>query len=103
MRDGRTGDRLALAGAEEGDLTDAQWAEIAQDFMDEMGFTEASGRAPAQWVAIRHGHSKAGNDHIHIAASMVRKDGTKWSSWRDFPRAQQAACGARPAPDRGLR
>jgi hypothetical protein len=77
--------------AEEGDLTDAQWAGIAQDFMDEMGFTEASGRAPAQWVAIRHGHSKAGNDHIHIAASMVREDGTKWSSWRDFPRSQQAA------------
>ncbi|MFF2317964.1 relaxase/mobilization nuclease domain-containing protein [Arthrobacter sp. NPDC058097] len=77
--------------AEEGDLTDAKWAGIAQDFMDEMGFTEASGRAPAQWVAIRHGHSKAGNDHIHIAASMVREDGTKWSSWRDFPRAQQAA------------
>jgi hypothetical protein len=44
-------------------------------------------------VAIRHGHSKAGNDHIHIAASMVREDGTKWSSWRDFPRAQQAARG----------
>ena len=79
--------------AEEGDLTDAKWADIAQDFMDEMGFTEASGRAPAQWVAIRHGHSKAGNDHIHIAASMVREDGTKWSSWRDFPRAQQAARG----------
>ncbi|MBT2565080.1 relaxase/mobilization nuclease domain-containing protein [Arthrobacter sp. ISL-85] len=77
--------------AEEGDLTDEKWAAIAQDFMDEMGFTEASGRAPAQWVAIRHGHSKAGNDHIHIAASMVREDGTKWSSWRDFPRAQQAA------------
>lgn len=77
--------------AEEGDLTDQKWADIAQDFMDEMGFTEASGRAPAQWVAIRHGHSKAGNDHIHIAASMVREDGTKWSSWRDYPRAQQAA------------
>lgn len=77
--------------AEEGDLTDQKWAAIAQDFMDEMGFTEASGRPPAQWVAIRHGHSKAGNDHIHIAASMVREDGTKWSSWRDFPRAQQAA------------
>nr|WP_242703300.1 relaxase/mobilization nuclease domain-containing protein [Paenarthrobacter ureafaciens] len=71
--------------AEEGDLTDQKWADIAQDFMDEMGFTETSGRAPAQWVAIRHGHSKAGNDHIHIAASMVREDGTKWSSWRDFP------------------
>ncbi|MFJ6378003.1 relaxase/mobilization nuclease domain-containing protein [Pseudarthrobacter oxydans] len=77
--------------AEEGDLTDQKWGEIAQDFMDQMGFTEASGRAPAQWVAIRHGHSKAGNDHIHIAASMVREDGTKWDSWKDFPRAQNVA------------
>lgn len=73
----------------EGDLTDEKWAAIANDFMDQMGFTEASGRAPAQWVAIRHGHSKNGNDHIHIAASMVREDGTKWNSWNDFPRSQK--------------
>jgi hypothetical protein len=77
--------------AEEGDLTDQKWAEIANDFMDEMGFTEASGKAPVSWVAIRHGHSKAGNDHIHIAASMVREDGTKWSSHLDFKRAQESA------------
>ncbi|MGM7778973.1 relaxase/mobilization nuclease domain-containing protein [Arthrobacter sp. KNU-44] len=77
--------------AEEGDLTDQKWAEIANDFMDEMGFTEASGKAPVSWVAIRHGHSKAGNDHIHIAASMVREDGTKWSSHLDFKRAQECA------------
>jgi hypothetical protein len=77
--------------AEEGDLTDQRWAEIANDFMDEMGFTEASGKAPVSWVAIRHGHSKAGNDHIHIAASMVREDGTKWSSHLDYKRAQEAA------------
>ncbi|MCB5291508.1 relaxase/mobilization nuclease domain-containing protein [Arthrobacter sp. SO3] len=77
--------------AEEGDLTDQKWAEIANDFMDEMGFAEASGKAPVSWVAIRHGHSKAGNDHIHIAASMVREDGTKWSSHLDFKRAQESA------------
>lgn len=77
--------------AEEGDLTDQKWAEIANDFMDEMGFTEASGKAPVSWVAIRHGHSKAGNDHIHIAASMVREDGTKWSSHLDFKRAQDTS------------
>lgn len=77
--------------AEEGDLTDQRWAEIANEFMDEMGFTEASGKAPVSWVAIRHGHSKAGNDHIHIAASMVREDGTKWSSHLDYKRAQGAA------------
>lgn len=77
--------------AEEGDLTDQKWAEIANEFMDKMGFTEASGKAPVSWVAIRHGHSKAGNDHIHIAASMVREDGTKWSSHLDYKRAQDAA------------
>lgn len=77
--------------AEEGDLTDQRWADIANDFMDDMGFTEASGKAPASWVAIRHGHSKAGNDHIHIAASMVREDGTKWSRHLDYKRAQDAA------------
>lgn len=77
--------------AEEGDLTDQKWAEIANDFMDDMGFTETSGKAPVAWVAIRHGHSKAGNDHIHIAASMVREDGTKWSSHLDYKRAQETA------------
>ncbi|KHL04103.1 relaxase/mobilization nuclease domain-containing protein [Sinomonas humi] len=77
--------------AEEGDLNDEKWAQIARDFMDAMGFTEASGKAPVSWVAIRHGHSKAGNDHIHIAASMVREDGTKWSSHLDFKRAQDIA------------
>lgn len=77
--------------AEEGELTDEKWGEIATEFMDEMGFTEASGKAPVSWVAIRHGHSKAGNDHIHIAASMVREDGTKWSSHLDYKRAQDTA------------
>lgn len=76
--------------AEEGDLSDEKWSEIAHDFMDEMGFTEASGKAPASWVAVRHGHSTAGNDHVHIAASMVREDGTKWSPRNDFRNSQQA-------------
>ncbi|GAB2748201.1 relaxase/mobilization nuclease domain-containing protein [Sinomonas soli] len=77
--------------AEEGDLTDGKWGQIAQEFMDEMGFTDAGGKAPVSWVAVRHGHSTAGNDHIHIAASMVREDGTKWSSHLDYKRAQDTA------------
>ena len=81
---------LSLA-AEEGALSGDRWQEIATDFMDRMGFTEASGKAPARWVAVHHGVSKAGNDHIHIAASMVREDGTRWTSWNDFKKAQEAA------------
>jgi hypothetical protein len=34
-------------------------------------------RPSARWVAIRHGKTTAGGDHIHIAASAVREDGTK--------------------------
>ncbi|MFS3130650.1 relaxase/mobilization nuclease domain-containing protein [Nocardioides sp. Bht2] len=77
--------------ADEGVLSDEKWHAIARDFMDQMGFTEASGKAPARWVAIRHGLSTAGNDHIHIAASLVREDGTRWDGrYRDFRNAQEA-------------
>jgi hypothetical protein len=77
---------------EEGELSDEKWATIAADFMKEMDFDDAdSPRAPARWVAIRHGKTTAGGDHIHIAASAVREDGTKVNTFNDFKRAQ-AAC-----------
>ena len=89
--------------ASEGQLTDERWAAIAHEFVDEMGFagTEPEqpasqdagvpGRAPCRWVAVRHGLSSGGNDHIHIAVSLVREDGTKASTWNDRPRAQRIA------------
>ena len=61
--------------AEEGQLTDEHWATIAEEFVDRMGFTQVSGKAGCRWVAVRHGLSKAGNDHIHIAVNLVREDG----------------------------
>ena len=75
--------------AEEGALTDQQWGDIANDFMDSMGFTEASGKAQCRWVAINHGTSENGNHHIHLAVSLVREDGTKASTHGDYKRAQQ--------------
>jgi hypothetical protein len=78
--------------AEEGQLSDEQWNAIANDFVDAMEFTEAgSGRSPARWVAVRHGLSKNGNDHIHIAVSLVREDGTKVNVHRDRQRSQDVA------------
>lgn len=77
--------------AEEGQLTDERWAAIAQDFVDRMGFTEASGKAGCRWVAVRHGVSAAGNDHIHIAVNLVREDGTKASIHHDYSKAQSIA------------
>lgn len=70
--------------------SDEQWAMIARDFMDEMEFSEASGRSPARWIAVRHGTNKGGGDHIHIVANIVREDGTKVNMWNDYSRAQQA-------------
>ncbi|MFW1331792.1 relaxase/mobilization nuclease domain-containing protein, partial [Vibrio parahaemolyticus] len=48
-------------------------------------------KAPCRWVAIRHGLSQAGNDHVHIAVNLVREDGTKASTHLDYQRAQNAA------------
>lgn len=75
---------------EEAALGDEVWGRIAADFMDTMGFTGSDGKAPCRWVAIHHGSAKNGGDHIHIAATIVREDGTKWSPWYDQRRAQKA-------------
>lgn len=78
--------------AEEGIKTDAEWNAIATDFVAAMGFDDNDGtKAPCRWVAIRHGLSKAGNDHVHIAVNLVREDGTKASTHLDYQRAQNAA------------
>ncbi len=75
---------------EEAALGDEVWGRIASDFMSEMGFSGTDGKAPCRWVAIHHGSAKTGGDHIHIAATIVREDGTKWSPWYDQRRAQKA-------------
>lgn len=61
-------------------LSDEKWSEVVNDFMTEMGFTATSDakRAQARWAAVRHGKSGENGDkqdHIHIAASLVREDG----------------------------
>ncbi|MGH2498929.1 MAG: relaxase/mobilization nuclease domain-containing protein, partial [Candidatus Limnocylindria bacterium] len=76
-------------GAEEGALTDERWARIAEEFIERMGF---AGEHPCRWVAVRHGPSKNGNDHVHLVVSLVHEDGRKANVWNDRPRAQEA-CG----------
>lgn len=70
-------------------LGDELWGQIAEDFAAEMGFTEASGKSPCRWVAVHHGSSKNGGDHIHLAVNLVREDGTKASTHYDYKRASQ--------------
>lgn len=73
--------------ADDKTLTDEQWASVAHDFMKAMEFTESGGRSPVAWIAINHGVNLKGNPHIHIAASMVREDGTKWNQHESGKRA----------------
>ena len=46
-----------------------------------IGF-EREGLEPAAWVAVAHGASARGNQHIHIAASLVRLDGRRVETWQ---------------------
>ncbi len=75
--------------ADEGMLSDEKWQEIAEDFVTGMGFDDQQGtREPCRWVAVRHGVSQNGNDHIHLVVNLVRDDGTKANTWLDFKKAQ---------------
>lgn len=77
---------------EEGVLSDETWAAISESFVAKMGFANpAADEAPCRWIALRHGLSKGGNDHVHIVVSLVREDGSKASTWNDRPRSQEAA------------
>jgi Relaxase/Mobilisation nuclease domain len=62
-------------------LSDDQWAEIAHKAMEALGL-EGEGKQPAAWVAIGHGTSAKGNQHVHLAASLVRVDGSRVNAWQ---------------------
>jgi hypothetical protein len=75
----------------EGKLSEEKWAAIARRFMAEMGFTERADGAPdVRWATVHHGLTKQGGDHIHIAMSVVRPDGSLADVRRDWPRSQDA-------------
>lgn len=78
--------------ADEGKLTDDAWETIANEFASRMGFVDPDGARSSRWVAIHHGESKNGNDHIHFVAQMVTEDESKARTHNDFKRAQKI-CG----------
>jgi hypothetical protein len=81
-------------GADQGKLSDQTWAQIAGEYVDAMDFagptTAASGRAECQWVAVHHGSSKNGGDHIHIAVCLVREDLTRAQVFQSYRRSRTA-------------
>lgn len=60
-----------------------KWADIAQDFLEEMGIPP-----DAAWVAMHHG--EVGHDHIHITLLRTLPDGSLWNEERSAKRAIKA-------------
>lgn len=76
-------------GPQDEKLTDEAWNRIATDFVDRMGFVDPDRAKSSRWVAIHHGLSKNGNDHIHLVVQMVTEDGSKQRVHGDFKKAQK--------------
>jgi hypothetical protein len=64
------------AGADR-DLTDTEWRDVADTAADRLGFTTGGDGGRVRWIAVHHGKSTNGNDHIHLVANLVREDGRK--------------------------
>jgi hypothetical protein len=79
--------------ADETARTDAQWQAIAERFVTGMGFAGDAERAGCRWVAVHHGLSKNGNDHVHVAVTLASEDGSPvwFKPGEDFPLAQRVA------------
>lgn len=75
----------------EGRLSDEKWAELAHEFVQQMDFVDSKNGADCAWMAVHHGASKDGNDHLHIAVNLVRDDGRRWNDRQSKRRTAQAA------------
>ena len=75
---------------DEAALSDERWSEIAEAFIQAMGFTGEDPQRQCRWVAVRHGESTGGSDHAHLVVGLVAEDGSKARVHNDFERAQRA-------------
>ena len=68
-------------------LSDGEWAGIARELLDGAGIAVVGDSGGPRWVAIRHAE-----DHIHIAAVLVRQD-TSRRFWphHDYPKLRATA------------
>ena len=73
--------------------TDQQWERVGWELVVGMGFSQGpDDDAGCKIVGVRHGLSAEGNDHLHIAISLVREDGRRAAVPKyDFAVAQQVA------------
>ena len=67
-------------------LTDEQWRDIAETYMDRVGLARCGDDLGVRWVAVRHA-----DDHVHVVATLARQDGRRVFPRNDFWRAGEAS------------
>ena len=68
-------------------LTDAEWAQVVAEVMDATGIAPHGDEGGCRWVAVRHAE-----DHVHIAAVLVRQDSLRrFYPFRDWPAVRAVA------------
>jgi len=61
---------------DDGHLSAEQWDDIATTITDHLGFNTDS-ETSVRWIAVHHGDSAGGNDHVHLVANLINDDGRK--------------------------
>jgi hypothetical protein len=73
--------------AEDGQLGDKRWRQVVEEAIDRLGFgPDDEGRGGCRWIAVHHGLSINGNDHVHVVVQLVRGDGRIADLYRDWPK-----------------
>ena len=67
-------------------LSDAQWRDIAEIYVDRIGLAPRGDDLAVRWVAVRHA-----DDHVHVVATLARQDGRRVFPRNDFWRAGEAS------------
>lgn len=71
-------------------LSDDEWRDIARDLLDRTGIVPRGDAGACRWVMVRHA-----DDHIHVAAVLVREDtGKKFFPRNDYLRARETCLAA---------
>jgi hypothetical protein len=85
---------LTIAAAKDGQtgvlvdryLDDAQWADVAREYLHRLGLARRDDDAGVRWVAVRHA-----DDHVHVVATLVRQDGRRVWPRNDRYRSREAS------------
>jgi hypothetical protein len=66
-------------GLRDRSLSDTEWADIAAEYMHDLGIAPRGDLDGARWIAVRHA-----DDHIHIIATLARLDGRRVHPRNDY-------------------